>query len=254
MSPRLQEKQKQKSQRERLGVPKRLDSIAESGKSLAADSDSSSSSGRSSQDLLEKTQETIIPGTELQMPPLPQVVSRKSTSQDDASYDHHDDAGSKENDDVSFGHGGGFSPERDSAAANTSEESVVAAAKEQVDEFDEILVESASEYDFPERFRYFMGPFKITYDNRVAVEYCIIAEAGITVDRNTVANKGQLPKLITEEYSTIIRLLDTSLFESEELRKDMYTRLAGGRMDKYGSKNMWKYWQDMKSDMKKIFY
>ena len=55
-----------------------------------------------------------------------------------------------------------------------------------------------------------------------------------------MANKGQLPKLITEEYSTIIRLLDTSLFESEELRKDMYTRLAGGRMDKYGSKNMWK--------------
>ena len=119
-SPRIQQ---QKSQCECLGVPKRLDAIAESGKSLAADSDSSSRSGRSSQDLLEKTQETIIPGTELQMPPLPQVVSRKSTSQDDASYDHHNDAGSKENYDVSFGHGGGFSPERDSAAANTSEES-----------------------------------------------------------------------------------------------------------------------------------
>jgi hypothetical protein len=32
----------------------------------------------------------------------------------------------------------------------------------------------------------------------------------------------------------------------------MYTRLAGGKMDKYGSENMWKYWQEMKSDMKKI--
>jgi hypothetical protein len=63
------------------------------------------------------------------------------------------------------------------------------------------------------------GPFKITYDNRVAVEYCVIAEASITVDQNTVANKGQLPKLITEEYSTTIRLLDTSLFESHSLRR-----------------------------------
>jgi hypothetical protein len=53
------------------------------------------------------------------MPPLPRVVVRKSTSKDDASYDPNDDAGSKENDDVSFGHGGGFSPEWDSAAANT---------------------------------------------------------------------------------------------------------------------------------------
>ena len=136
VSPRIQEQQK--SQRERLGVPKRLDTIAERGKSPAADSDSSCSSGRSSQDLLEKTQETIIPGTELQMPPLPRVVVRKSTSKDDASYDPNDDTGSKENDDVSFGHGGGFSPEQDSAAANTGEESVVAAAKEQADEFDEI--------------------------------------------------------------------------------------------------------------------
>ena len=181
------------------------------------------------------------------MPPLPNVVVQKTNSQDDPSYDPNDDANSKENDDpLSFGNGVGSSPEQNSAVA--------AAAMEQVDEFDEILVESASDYDFPERFRYFMGPFKITYDNRIALEYCIIAEAaGIIVDQNTVANKGQLPTLITEEYAAIIKQLDTTLFASDELRKDMYTRLAGGRMDKYGSKKMWKYWQEIKSDMKKIF-
>jgi hypothetical protein len=79
------------------------------------------------------------------------------------------------------------------------------------------------------------------------------AKAGIIVDLNTVANKGQLPKLITEECYAIIKRLDISLFESEELREDMYMSLAGGMMDKYGSKNMWKYWQEMKSDMQKIF-
>jgi hypothetical protein len=98
-----------------------------------------------------------------------------------------------------------------------------------------------------------MGPFKITCDNRVAVEYCIIAEAGIVVDQITVTNKGKLPKLIAEEYAAIIKRLDATLFETDELRKDMYRRLSSGRMDKYGSKNMLKYWQEMKSDMKKIF-
>jgi hypothetical protein len=76
------------------GVPKHLDTVLENAKSISESS--SSVSSRSWQDSLEKTQENVIPGTELQMPPLPQVVlQHESTSQDDASYDPNDDAGSE---------------------------------------------------------------------------------------------------------------------------------------------------------------
>jgi hypothetical protein len=85
------------------------------------------------------------------------------------------------------------------------------------------------------------------------VEYCIIGEAGVKVTKNNTCKKMELKKKIVEEYANVICSLDTSLFQSSKLRNDMYTRLAGVRMDKYGSKNMWKLWEEFQSEMKKLF-
>jgi hypothetical protein len=70
------------------------------------------------------------------------------------------------------------------------------------------------------------------------------------VGQNNTCKKMELKKKIVEEYANVIRSLDTSLFQSSELWNDIYMRLAGGRMDKYGSKNMWKLWEEFQSEMK----
>jgi hypothetical protein len=62
-------------------------------------------------------------------------------------------------------------------------------------------------------------------------QWSIIGEAGVKVTKNNTCKKMELKKKIVEEYANVIRSLDTSLFQSSELRNDIYTRLAGGRID-----------------------
>jgi hypothetical protein len=179
-------------------------------------------------------------------PPLPQVQFQRH-SDDKRNDDAYEESENEQEDNTSFGDGSGFSPiPGEQGGADSIQNGGVG-------QFDEILVESAVNYTFPERMRFFLGSNTITNDNRQAVEYCIIGKAGVKVTKNNTCKKMELKKKIVEEYANVICSLDMSLFQSSELRNDMYTRLAGGRMDKYGSKNVWKLWEEFQSKMKKLF-
>ena len=171
---------------------------------------------------------------------------------DDAAYE---ESGDEQEDNASSGSGGGFSPiqcEQGGADSIPNGGGADSIQNGGVGEFDEILVESAINYTFPERVRFFLGGNSITNDNRQAVEYCIIGEAGVKVTKNNTCKKMELKEKIVEEYVNVIRSLDPSLFQSSKLRNDMYRRLAGGRMDKYGSKIMWRLSEEFQSKMKKL--
>jgi hypothetical protein len=66
------------------------------------------------------------------------------------------------------------------------------------------------------------------------------------VSDDKFASVSQLKKKIVAEYSTAIRTIPSHLFVSQEVRKDILTRLKGGRQPKYDVDNMWERWQSIK--------
>jgi hypothetical protein len=119
-----------------------------------------------SKDLLAGTQETTttVYGTMLPPPPLPQVQFQPR-SDDKRNNDAYEESKNEQEDNTSFGDGGEFSPiQGEQGGADSIQNGGVG-------QFDEILVESAVNYTFPERMRFFLGGNTITNDNGQAVEY-----------------------------------------------------------------------------------
>ena len=115
------------------------------------------------------------------------------------------------------------------------------------------LVESAVDYPFNERLTYFLSGGPITKSNRQAVELCVLGEAGRIVSRDKTSRLSSLKRSLVQEYSIVMKSLDSSLFQNNHIRDDMCTRLFGGRQNSYGEKKMWEMWTEMKTEMKKIF-
>lgn len=123
----------------------------------------------------------------------------------------------------------------------------------EVGRFDEILTESAYDKKFPERLEQFLGHSKITETNRLAVEICLIAQAGIAISEDTTLSNSQLKARIVDEYKQVISTVPSHLFISDDLRKNMHCRLKGAKRPKYGVEFMWNTWLELKSEMKRIF-
>jgi hypothetical protein len=133
------------------------------------------------------------------------------------------------------------------------EEDTAQAQFEGVNPFDDILIESAVTFDFPERLAYFLGGNTISNRNCQAVENCIIAEASrIITEENRTANKTELRSMIVDAYRCVLESLDEGLFASEELRRQMNIHLYNGRKGKFGERKMREIWEQLKSKMKKV--
>jgi hypothetical protein len=115
------------------------------------------------------------------------------------------------------------------------------------------LAEAASDFTFPERMRHFLGHNLISEVNRVTVENCIIAEAGMKMEKSLASTLAIQQDKIVFFYRETIQSLGHDLFESRDLRLRMYERLFKGRQDGYGKKDMMKKWTDIKATMKKQF-
>eukprot|EP01082_Thalassiosira_pseudonana_P007744 g6305.t1 g6305 contig23:158866-160446(+) len=128
------------------------------------------------------------------------------------------------------------------------------------DPYHKMLVESAIDYSFGDRVQYFLGGARINNKFRLAVETCVLGEAGKIVCEDMCAKVASLKVQLAQKYEEIMRSLDPGLFESEKLREDMCKRMSGGRPNKsisetttFGEKKMWEKWKQMKMEMKKIF-
>jgi hypothetical protein len=250
MSPRLHPDMAQKQ----LPAPRTL---------LSAIQESASpSSPPFSPDLLEETQaNTVVPETQLDgaMPPLRSVAT---SSNYEASQMTTASGLEEEDDQQPFsGSPGGFSSPQGSAndeeeedIGEEEEQDMAQAQLEDINPFDDILVESAVTFEFPERLAYFLGGNTINNRNRQSVENCLIAEAGrIITEENRTATKTELKSMIVDAYRRVLESLDEGLFSSETLRKQMAIRLFNGRKGEFGARKMWELWEDLKSKMKKVF-
>lgn len=101
--------------------------------------------------------------------------------------------------------------------------------------------------------RHFLGHNLISEVNRVTVENCIIAEAGMKMEKSLASTLSVQQDKIVFFYSETIKTLGHDLFDSRDLRLTMYERLFRGRQDGYGKEYMLKRWTEIKAKMKKQF-
>ena len=243
-SPRLHAQQ----QRQTLATPRVLmDTIAESPPSQ-----------QSSPDLLATTQQasqgSTVYGTEL--PPRnitvtqeimqSQLTALSGINQDGGEATFSPYQGSVENDEELLVPQENFEATQEAISPNQDQ-------AQQMEEPSWNLAEAASDFTFPERMRHFLGHNLISEVNRVTVENCIIAEAGMKMEKSLASTLAIQQDKIVFFYHETIQSLGHDLFESRDLRLRMYERLFKGRQDGYGKKDMMKKWTDIKATMKKQF-
>ena len=95
------------------------------------------------------------------------------------------------------------------------------------DPYHKMLVESAIDYSFGDRVQYFLGGARINNKFRLAVETCVLGEAGKIVCEDMCAKVASLKVQLAKKYEEIMRSLDPGLFESAQLRDDVCKRMFG---------------------------
>jgi hypothetical protein len=192
---------------------------------------------RLSDDLLEPSQNTVIPETQ-----LPGVGGLGTISTNALGAAVSSPLSQQSNLPISQGQGV-FSQSQDGEAG----------AEQPVSRFDPILTASMADHPFEERVEHFLGDFRITQANRDSVELCILCEAGRILVKDKVCNKAAQGDFLVSKYKELLSKISVAQFGSSETLNSMKTKLKGGQNNSFNPKTMLEKWNTSQSMMKKIF-
>ena len=182
-----------------------------------------------SPDLLDPSQESIVPGTE--MPPLPSVAARRAQESSEYEEDDDDDGNSSSE----------YTPTAEKTPTKTTgledeSNSELDIEMGQTTEspyctdycFSQFGCEydmAAEEYSFHDRVMHHLGGRRIDANNRLAVEFACIIETGtIVTDKHTMESK-EIDVHFEEEYVRVIDGFKTEDFQERALQHTMHHKL-----------------------------
>jgi len=184
------------------------------------------SSEASSPNLLDPSQESVVPATEL--PPVPSVAAR---SQESSEYEDEDEDDSSSD----------YTPTPDKTTTKTTgleDDSHTGLEIEMgqntespfctdfcFGQFDGEYDMAAEEYSFHDRVMHHLGGRRIDTNNRLAVEFACILETGtIVMDKHTMENK-EIDVHFEEEYVRVIDGFKGEDFQERVLQHTMHHKL-----------------------------
>ncbi len=183
----------------------------------------------SSPDLLDGSQNTVIPATEL--PPLPPPVAR-ACNDDDSLYEEDDvDDGSSSSSD--------YTPKATNTPTKSAEDNLETPLGVQMGpqtespfatdfcfgQFDGEYDMAAEDFGFHERVMHHLGGRRIDQNNRLALEFCCILEAGtIVTDKHTMESR-EIDLHFEEEYVRIVDGFSPEDFQERSLQATMRHKL-----------------------------